>query len=165
MAAQTTIEPKPFKIGELFADSDIGTLLTFKNETGKFEQLVGITDVGDFSGKKETIDVTELHAKIKQGINGREDTSTIEFEFNASATNIKRLEDKKTVKEFAIVVGQTAIFKIKGELSYALNGVKVNSGLKGKITLTMETKEMSTTINLADFEEETKKLIEATKDL
>lgn len=159
-----TIEPKPFKVGDLFADSDIGTILAYKNEGGLYEYLIGVTDIGDFGGKTDTLDVTELHSVSKQSINGRKDSTTVEIEFNASGTNLKRLEDKKNSKEFAIVVGQTAIFKINGSYSYDVSGVKANSPLKGKLTITMTSKEMSTTINLAEFEAETKKIIENVKD-
>ncbi len=154
-----------YTVGNLYAISDIGTILTYKKTdlpNAKYELLIGITGVGDLGGKRKEIVVTELHSKIQQVITGREETSTVTFDFNASNENLKRLNELKTKKDFMLLIANVCAYEFKGELSYSLEGVSADNAVKGKLTLSLNSKkEIIDLSNIGEkLEDTTKKLYE-----
>ena len=67
------------------------TFLMKKNESGKYEELIGITKYPQIGGEPEQIEVTTLRDVKKRYINGLEDTQKLEFGANYTKENYSKL--------------------------------------------------------------------------
>ena len=131
------------------AVSDVGTMLLHATVTGAtapatgYAKLVGVKATPAKGSAPEQLDVTELHDEQTSFIAGRKSIETLEYTFNwtkANATSLTAVEGKRHA--FLEKLGEEGDgFLIIGQLSYAHNGVSLNSAQEGTIWIVPESVE------------------------
>lgn len=128
------------------AVSDVGTMLlhatmtTENAPTSGYEQLIGVKATPAKGSAPEQLDVTELHDTESSFIAGRKSQETLEYTFNwtkANASALTAVQGKRHA--FLEVLGEEGDgFLIIGQLTYAHNGVALNSAQEGTIWIIPE---------------------------
>lgn len=121
------------------AHSDLGCQLWhFDTVSSKYKYLVPVRAVPATGSAPSTIEVTEMDSERKQFIFDRDDTSTLEFDYNYTATKyaaVKAVADGKTKEKFLVTYPDKSGVKFEGAGKTWRDAVATGGEIKGKFSV------------------------------
>lgn len=120
-------------------------LKTSSTATGTYAELVAVKDFPDLGSAPDTIEVTTLRDKMKQYIQGLQDTGSFEFTYNytnAEFKKVKKLDDN--ARHFFELdfgndgAGSEGSFFFSGQVSTYVSGTGTGAVVEAKLIITCD---------------------------